>query len=427
MTADLRELLDDLAASEPVPRPGLAERAWIDGRGRRLRSRLQVAVAAAAALALVALVTPGLPAQVGVPQFAGRGAQGVDGYPERIGRQWWVRDLPDRPGPVAGVLESYSWYAVRADGHRWRLPGDAGLQVPALSQDGRMLGYLAGTDGPYVLHDLVTGRRVVLEELYAGGLPGPGRIQLVVGPPGLWSPDARRLLLWSAEGMLLVDAADGRIGPLAQPGLPLGWVADDRIAWLRVSGAGEKLMPLTVRVTDLDGQVQSEVELQGSTGLSTGSMALRPDEGELAVLTHDDELHRFELPSGQLVQEPVQLETSFVCGPSYSPDGALVLSVSPAVGGPATVMEVTAAGPQPFTVAAPSVSAHCVHWAGDALTGPARGGGLLGTSDATWTWWWRELLLGALGLAGAAAVLRRHPIRLRRRAASAPPDVSWYG
>jgi hypothetical protein len=431
MTAGLRELLDDLAASEPVPTPGLAERAWVDGRRRRLRSRLQVAVAAAAALALVALVTPGLPAQVGVPQFAGGGAQGVHGYPERIGRQWWVRDLPDRPGPVAAVLDAASsWYAIRADGHRWRLPGEAGLQVPALSQDGRMLGYLARTEGPYVLHDLVTGRRVVLDELYAGGrLPAPGHHQLTLGRPGLWSPDRGQLLLSGGGGMLVVDATDGRIERMSPSGVPLGWVADDRIAWLHVPGSDEKPLPLTVRVTDLAGRVQSEVPLAGSLGLSTGFDALRPDGAELAVVVHDDayELIRFGLPDGTPVQEPVRLEASFACAPSYSSEGALVLSVSPPDGGHATGMEVTPAGPRPFTVAAPSVQAHCVHWAGDALAGPARGGGLLGTHDAAWTWWWREILLGALGLVVAAAVLRRHPIRLRRRAPAAPRDVSWYG
>jgi hypothetical protein len=431
MTADLRELLDDLAASEPVPTPGLAERAWVDGRRRRLRTRLQVAVAAAAALALVALVTPGLPAQVGVPQFAGRGAAGVDGYPERIGRQWWVRDLPDRPGPVAAVLDAGdSWYAVRADGHRWRLPGDARLQVPALSQDGRMLGYLARTEGPYVLHDLVTGRRVVLDELYASGrLPEPGSHQLAVGRPGLWSPDGRRLLLWAAEGVLLIDAGDGQLGVLPQPGLPLGWVADDRIAWLRVPGPDDEPLPPAVVVTNLGGRVQSEIPLQESPGQTTGGTALRPDGGQLAlVVSADDyELIQFRLPDGTPVQEPVRLEASFACAPSYSSEGALVLSVSPPDGGHATGMEVTPAGPRPFTVAAPSVQAHCVHWAGDALAGPARGGGLLGTHDAAWTWWWREILLGALGLVVAAAVLRRHPIRPRRRAPAAPRDVSWYG
>jgi hypothetical protein len=436
MTADLRELLEELAAGEPAPAPGLAERAWAGGRRRRRRSRLQVAVAAAAALALVALVTPGLPASVGVPQFAGRGAAGVEGYPERIGRQWWIRELPDRPGPVAAVLESSgSWYAVRADGHRWRLPGRAGLQVPALSRDGRMLGYLAGVDGPYVLHDLVDGRREVLQELYGGGRRGAGGPhQLGLGSLGRWSPDGRRLLLAAAQGMLLVDAANGQVRHLSPShGLLMGWVGDDRIAWLGASGPGGNSMPLAIGITDLRGTVESTVPLRGSEGLSVRPVALRLDGSEMALLIDKDELTdeedmiRFRLPSGTLVQERVQVEASVTCGFAYSPQGTLVLSVTPPSGQHATVMEVTTAGVHPFTAVAPSVQAHCVHWASDALVGPARGGGLLGTNDAAWTWWWREILLAAVGLVAAAAFLRRHPVRLPRRRPSAPPDVSWYG
>jgi hypothetical protein len=204
----LHDLLDDLARTEPVAAPALAERAWTAGRRRRLRVRLQAGIGVAAALALLALVVP--PVTQGVPAapFARGSGAAVDGYPERIGRQWWVRDLPDRPGPLAAVLErTGDWYAVRADGHRWRLPEDErGIQVVALSDDGRLLGHLQAPHGPYVVHDVVSGRRTRFPDVKGHlGITERSRFQVHAQTPARFSPDGRYLLLLG--GLALVAAA----------------------------------------------------------------------------------------------------------------------------------------------------------------------------------------------------------------------------
>ena len=443
MTTPLHDLLDDLGRSEEVSSPALAERAWADGRRRRRRSRVQGVVAAAAALLLLALVAPVLLDDAAVPQFARSGSAGVDGHPERIGHQWWVRDLPDRPGPVAAVLEGQQSVVVRADGHRWRLPGRAGVQLPALSRDGRLLGYLATPDGPYVVHDLVSGSRTRFPELFAAGLPTPGRTQLAFGSSAWWSPDGRYLLLYAAGGVLVLDPVQGPMQVLEPPGAAsvVGWADADRIVWVATTppsggpAPAELTGPEKLVTTDRTGRVLAEVDLEASPELIGDGWyaAVAPDGREVAVGFTDSgrvrTVGRFATSSGRQVHPPVSVqEDRLPCGtPMATRDGMLVPTFP--FDGQRLVQEVTPTSTSPFTVAAPTVDMNCIHWAQDAVTAPGRGGGLLGTYDAAWTWWWKEALLA---LAVAAVLVRPlRALRQRRRARRAdreliPWRVDWY-
>ena len=126
MTTDLRDALDRVAreGTAGVHLPTLAVGA-VRRRRQRLRRRLALVGTGLALVALLVLtVTPGWsPLQ---PQlWPASGATRVSGHPAHIGWQWPVRDLPARPGPMAGLLngrgDGTGWWVVRADGHRYRL------------------------------------------------------------------------------------------------------------------------------------------------------------------------------------------------------------------------------------------------------------------------------------------------------------------
>jgi hypothetical protein len=437
----LHDLLDDVARSEPVGAPGLAERAWADGRRRRRQARAAVAVAAA--LALVALVVPGLSAELPVPQVARSSADGVDGHPDRISRQWWLRELPDRPGPLAALLQtveergSYDepsgWQAVRADGHRWRLPGTAtDDQVPALSRDGLLLAYLESDNGPLVVRDLGSGARAVVPEI-GGHIPPPSgvvpaRYQQQAQSPSHWSPDGRHLLLIGArEDHLLLDVSGGTVEPLPRTlGQPAGWLGDDRIVWLHGGGdgTGTGSAPVRARTTDLRGKQVADLALPGTQGWFVHqSLGVVSGDGQrLAVLSDGSgstsTLHRFFLDGGLPFAEPVPVDAQS-CGMAWGTT-SLFGPVLPARDEKQRFLavEARAADTEPHTVVEPAIGGRCLVWAADAVDGPARGPlqWLLGTDQSTLAWWWRELLaltltlalaLAGAGVATATAVRRR--------------------
>ncbi|HYF74624.1 MAG TPA: hypothetical protein VD864_17475, partial [Nocardioides sp.] len=164
---DLHGRLDDLVADVPahvVPDP---RRAWAAGARRRLTRRIGASVAVVVLVALTAGLVGVLPRSADVPP-ADSESRGVDGYPSRIEKPWLLRDLPDRPGPLAAVLETGAseWLAASSDGDVWRVPQEdpSDSFPPALSADGRMIGYLTGHT-TYVLRDLVTGEETSFPEV----------------------------------------------------------------------------------------------------------------------------------------------------------------------------------------------------------------------------------------------------------------------
>ena len=434
----LPDLLHDLSRTESVR--ARADLAWADGRRRRVRVRAQALVAAAAVLGLLALVAPGLPAPV--PTFARSSETVVDGYPERIGRQWWVRALPERPGPLAALLaEEFEWYGVRADGHRWRLPEVSHRTAlwPALSDDGRLLAYLEQESGPYVVRDLLTGERIEFP-----GVVEPAGADLESGilygqAPALFSPDGTRLLL--PGGAAVLDLRSRSVQLLraqerlaATLGVPAGWAGEDRIVWLRDGGQPAAAPPveLRARTTDLRGRTTADVALVGTTGLlvSQWSGVVQVEDGLLAVVpddfyARDDLVRRFRLADGSAVGEPVPVDVGTPCAGVWGADGSLV--VPPGGEGVAVATEVLPTGTRTLTVAPPDDSWRCLVWARAAVDGEPHGGGLLGLRGAWWAWWWRELLLAAvlvpLAAMGAARLWR---LPRRERPGTARPAPDWY-
>ena len=115
-------------------------------------------------MVLVALAGTGvtlLPRSAEVPPADGERGAGVDGYPSHVEKSWFDRDLPSRPGPLAAVAElsDSRFLAISPHGDVWRIPQDEKVRdfFPALSADGRLLGYLRGPS-TFVVRDLVDGK-----------------------------------------------------------------------------------------------------------------------------------------------------------------------------------------------------------------------------------------------------------------------------
>ncbi len=416
MSADLHDLLDDLASDATVA-PGLADRAWQAGSARAGARRLRLAGVAAALVGVLALLLPS--AGVAVPALGpARGeTAGVQGHPERIGRQWWVRELPDRPGPVAALLqasrrdgEQPDWYAVRADGHRFHLPEVSHQtdQYPSLSRDGRRVGYLQTEEGPYVVHDLVTGERTSFEGIGDNRETTRARFRVQGQAPAHWSPDGRRVALTVIGGALLLDVTTGEVEllPRGERGLVTGWRAEDRLVWLTPgpgSGAGA-VSGVRAVTTDLRSRTVADVVLAGAAPsvLSQWAGVVSDDGRRLAVVsdgTFDSVtgVQLFDLTSGQALGALTPVEVWQPCASTWGDR----LVVPARVGQRLTTVDLGTL--EPLTAVTPSLFPLCLLWATDAVDGPAGGGGLLGSTDAWWAWWWKEVLIGAAAVLGVGA------------------------
>lgn len=417
----LSELFDDLAAQPATP-PGLADRAWTAGRARR---RSRVVTRAGVGLALVGVLALLLPS-AGVPLTptpATGSDVGVTSHPERIGRQWWVRDLPDRPGPMAALLKEFvgqdepaHWQAVRADGHRFSLPEVAHRtdQYPTLSPDGRLLGYLETEEGPYVVHDLVNGERRRFAGIGDNRAAGQARYGRSGQGPAFFSPDGRWLLTTAFDRragdssvLLLLDAVDGSVTVSPRLGQPAGWAADDRFVLLTDSSFDEQ-RSLRYATVDIQGRTVAEVDLAGTEGMfpTQWGAVVAGDGRRLALVLDGESVQRFDLVTGQALEQPVPVDVAHPCSATWGE--RLVVPVR----GGAESITVEPGQDRPITLLSPSIEASCLLWAADAVDGPAGGAGLLGSVDATWAWWWKELVLAVLV---AAVLVAGGALRRQRR------------
>lgn len=425
---DVREPLADLVREVPrhVVPEDLAHTAWAAGRRRRWRRRAALAGASTAVLALLATtVTPVADWPRMVVPAAPPGGQAVDGYPQRIAHQWWLRDMPGRPGPLAGVLyrrpdgsmSPEPWIGVSETGRQWRIPSKQsdGDNRPTLSNTGRYLGYFPHAHrGPFVIHDLVTGELTTFENVVPHMGKGKSSYQPHVQTPSFWSPDDNRLLMFGVSGRAdeqLLLTRDGDVRYLGGQGHPIGWVNNNQVAWLERPGKPGNVSAITV--TDTRGVQTGTVELpldrRNARELDQWSGVTKADGSAVAVLVDqgfgDAVLHQFSIADGRPSAEPRGLSgVDDWCQATWAGEAPLV----PHVPGDADGRLVGRGGgsDEAVVVTEPGTDARCLVLARDAAAGEPHGG-LFGTSTDAWTWWWRELLLAVAGAAALGSGVRR--------------------
>ena len=435
-TAEIRDQLHDLAghAPDPLASGDLAATAWSSGRRRRVRRRLRSAAVGLVVVVAVVGTVLGLTSLPSTVQPTGGGAPAVDGYPERITHQWWTRALPDRPGPVAGLLQrSDGWDVVAANGHLWNSPAlrRFGDQYPTLSRDGRFLAYLGGGNGPLVIRDLVTGRVRHVAGVGCGCSSQTFRattpLYMEGQSPAFWSPDDTWLVFRGGNfasdqspAVLVGPTGPARAAPVTAGWAPAGWASNRQIVWTDRGQRTSEGRFVKVRTTDLSGRVLSTVQVRlptpaEATFLSQSTWTVSPDGGRLLFDSGDLDPDRnyvatYSLADGSLLTTRQIQEWEGACFDGWAGTTPVVPGAAP----PKHAAETVALSdpPQPLSVTDPRVGSDCVIWAVDALAGTPHGG-LFGTSTAIWTWWWRE---GATAFAALVlVVLTGVTIRRRRQ------------
>lgn len=414
------DLLEDLVRDVPPRVTPDIDLAWRTGTARR-RRRSAVGAAAAAVLGVVVgLGVLGFDA----PRRADPADGGGSGYPSEVPRPIALTELPDKPGLMAGVMElegASEWVVFDSAGRSWRLPGisPGGGETPALSDDGRMLGYLAQkTDdrSEYVFVDLVTGARTGFPEV------GDGRSyddEMLTGQayfesgqtPQLWSPDNRWLAVngsavaESKPGPLLLGV-DGEVREVGVGNWPVGWLAADRLAIL--NGAG------TLKTVDPSGEVLDRVDLaiprdfkvwgQWSARLSGDGSKIAVRGDERVDRDAERRLYVFDTRTGALLDDwDWRDRLSDTCLMAWQSDQVLAWEYGGLVDVATGEVVVEPAGQWGETA--------CGMLSTRALAGPAQPG----PGVVEWRYWdvlwlWRQLLGGlAVLLVGSVLVwLARH-------------------
>lgn len=449
LTRALREAADDAPTS--LGRSVDAGTTWHRGRRRLALARAGNGVGL---LAVLVVVLGLVLAPFGVPRAAvpaGQARDGVASHPQRIGHQWWVRDLPTSGTPVAGVLgvvdgDDFSWQAITPDGTRYDLPDGDGSAWPAVSDDGTRVGYLAATpDGSYRVLDLVSGARTDFPEVGTANLGRDGRFlggrtyAASDQTPSFFSPGKRRLAISGQRatgwgGPLVLDA-DGGVTEVQGMDQPAGWLDDDRLLGREFSSAGASPESDEIRLVVWDRRTGTTSPLGTLAVTAPGRGPFVPNaqfwgrvrgNGTLWLLVTEREggIEERMATTGVRLPDlrPVDLRGRPVAGPLLTdledaPDRGLDWSRGvPLARGEGALLARADGDGGPLVVLEPGVDVAFQVWAQDALDG-APSWTPFGTSTPWLAWWWQEVALAGVAVLGAWWLRRRWVRRPRRPAA----------
>lgn len=441
MNVDVKTAFDDLAgaADLDVDLEAIAARSWSIGRRRR-RNRAVAAVAATVVLigGIGALVATSPFSQRAVPPAANSGS-GADGYPERIGHQWSMSGLPDRSSAISLLLEGDpsasvpSWYAVDANGHRWTVPTAATDARAAISADGRQIGYLERDSGPYVIHNVASGAYlrfpgVGTSAQRPGSAAGGPRIVLAQGRPAFWSPGGDRVAMAGSRsdgtGTVVVLATDGSTQVLAEPGVLAGWSGGNLAFVVRGPATPPATSrPVNVRLVAPDGSLVRTVSLAETLhGSPQHWQVSTSPQGRSVALVRTNAFKvtfvgTFSLATGKQIGETSEIAKDDVTCPTAWMGETPVLPTFTNADQPTDVpVAVHGKAVNRLLVVDPSVQASCMLFSSDALSGH-RVDSLFGLSKSWFSWWWKEIVLGALVvLVLLAAGIRANYVLRERRA-----------
>lgn len=407
-----REMLDELLVDAPQRVTPDVGGAWRAGTARRRRRYVVTVLAACAVVLLLGVGVLGF--DRGRSPDPADGSPGVDGHPVKVARPVLRTSLPARPGPMAGVMEhgDGSWSLLDSAGRSWPIADMSSVDSypPALSDDGRLLGYLRETDAQrseYVLVDLTTGERVAFPKLG----DSVGELDLTVQPfwvnpqaPGYWSPDDSWLTVNgtraeqpTSTGPLLLSTT-GEVRELDVSGWAVGWDGPDRVVMLDRSGG-------SVFVVDLEGRElrRSVLTPAGSGQVGQWSGRTSPDGERLAVHSGDGVVRVFDIATGAEIDMLVTDLDGFC---SLAWDGDRV------VGWADEAVRDGASRDPVVRFSTEWGSVQCAVFTSDALAGAERSPGLVEWRYWQWLWWW-PWILGAVLAVCAALGIRRSAHRRR--------------
>lgn len=394
-----REMLDDLLVDVPRQVVPDIDAAWRSGTRRRRRA-YGVGTGVVLALALVV----GVGVMTFDPKRSVQPADGPDGYPREVSRPIVLTRMPERPGPMAGVLQLFGigdWTVFDARGRSWLVPGISQLDddQPMLSDDGRMLGYLRTVSedrSEFVLWDLVSGEQTVVPEVGDGRLLDEAHLTdqpySVDGQsPGLWSPDDQWLATVGGPrdakggwGPLLMGV-DGRVQHLPVRGWLVGWLAADRLAVVRANGE--------LIAVDPDGTIVDRVELEVPAGreiFGQWSGRVSADGSRVAIVSEkgaQQEVSTFDTATGGLLYTyPWSNGFANSCLLGWQGDEVLAWNYE------GSLVEISSGERVVTTYAFPG-DLGCAVVAAEALAGPVQEGpGILEWRYWDVIWWWRWIL-----------------------------------
>ena len=415
---------------------------WRHGRRRRL---VRVAATAAGSLAVLAVVVSlvlgtsnVLPDQM-LPASGGRGTA-VTSYPQRIGHQLVVTDLPSRPGPMSGLVlreggdEGRTWEVVSPTGRRYGLPLAAGASAdiqPVMSGDGRRVSYYQPQFDRMVVHDLTTGASWLVDvgepqRTAPSAEPQRARsIQMNQQSPGWFSPSGGQLALSTAQGPYVIEMrTDKRV---LVPGMQAaGWLDEDRlvgrvievdpdgslaerevvvVVWDRRTGRTTRLGAVDLTRAPVPvhtfGQWWGAVRVDRTLWITAYNDGSRSWLGGFSL----DDLSPVDFKGEGTADAWNEVEsTDFgTWWMGTSPIGLVTYE-----GGLEVRPTSLGDSPAPAIAIERSLGVQRIVWSENALNGKPSFT-LFGTSNAWWAWWWKEI---ALVMAGVGLLVRW---RRRRR------------